>query len=71
MEFLKRGVIVSAEATKKYKQLYHQHCLEWPDRERRRYLNIPNDVEDVDEEELTSAEELIEEVNASLKSAGK
>ncbi len=58
---------MSEEIAKRWKTLYHKNCLTWDDAQKRKYLNIVNDPEDVDEIELESALDLIREINGSVK----
>ena len=46
-----------------WRKLYQKNCTHWDDAQKRRYLNIPNDPDEVDEEELQSCRELIQEIN--------
>ena len=53
-----------SELTTKWKKLFHiNNCGDWDPRHVQRYLNIPNDPEEIDEEEYESAKELIAEIN--------
>jgi len=52
-----------SDLTLRWKRLYQKNCANWDDAQKRRYLNIVNDPEDVDEIELESAIELIQEIN--------
>lgn len=54
---------MSDDTTKRWKQLYQKNCKHWDDAQKRRYVNIVNDPEEVDEVELESAIELIQEIN--------
>lgn len=49
--------------TQTWKRWFRENCASWDDRDKLRYLNIPNDRDDIDEEELAAAKELIEEIN--------
>jgi hypothetical protein len=49
--------------TQRWKRLFNKNCAHWPDDQKIRYLNIPNDREDIDEVELESAIELITQIN--------
>jgi len=44
-------------------KLYQKNCAHWSDAQKRQYLNIVNDPEEVDEVELQSSIELIEKIN--------
>lgn len=54
---------MSEEIAKRWKRLFQKNCMEWNDAQKRQYINIVNDPNDVDEEELASSIELIEDVN--------
>lgn len=54
---------MAADHTQLWKKLYQLNCKHWDDAQKRRYLNIPNDPEEIDEIELESARELIQEIN--------
>lgn len=54
---------MSDERTLRYRQLFKKYCAQWPDDQKLRYLNIPNDRDEIDETELESAIELITEIN--------
>ena len=54
---------MSDERTKLWRKLFEKNCAHWDDRERLRFLNIPNDPEEIDEEELQAARDLIREIN--------
>lgn len=54
---------MSVECTERWKRLYQKNCSDWPEGLKRRYINVVNDPEDVDELEVESAIELIEEIN--------
>lgn len=53
---------MSEENTKVWRELYQKHAAQWDDRNRIRYLNIPNDQEDIDDDELAAARELVDEL---------
>ena len=54
---------MASELTERWRRLYKKNCAHWDDAQKRRYLNVVNDPEDVDEVELESAIALIEEIN--------
>ena len=54
---------MSENHSQRWKRLYQKNCAHWDDAQKRQYLNIVNDPEEVDEIELQSAIELIEEIN--------
>ncbi len=54
---------MASELTRKWRELFKKNCTTWDDREKLRYLNIPNDPDDIDDDELNAARELILEVN--------
>lgn len=49
--------------TTKWKRWYHKNCANWSEADKRRYLNVVNDPDEVDDIELESARELIESIN--------
>jgi hypothetical protein len=49
--------------TLRWKKLYQKNCGHWTDAQKRQYLNIVNDPEEVDDIELQSSIELIEKIN--------
>jgi hypothetical protein len=51
------------DLTAQWKRLFQKNCAHWDARDRGRYVNIPNDPEDIDAEELQACRELIEEIN--------
>ena len=51
------------ERTLRWKRLFQKNCAHWDASQKLRYFNIPNDPEEIDEEELKAARELIEEIN--------
>ena len=51
------------ERTLRWRRLFKKNCSHWSDEEKRRYLNIVNDPDEIDEVELASAIELIQEIN--------
>lgn len=54
---------MSEEITRRWKRLYQKNCATWDDSQKRQYVNIVNDPEDVDEVELESSIELIQQIN--------
>lgn len=48
--------------TEEWKRLFRQHCRNWDAYDKQRYVNIPNDPEDVTEDELQSCKELVAEI---------
>jgi len=46
-----------------WRRLFNKNCAHWDDADKRRYINVVNDPEEIDEIELQSARELIEEIN--------
>ncbi len=54
---------MSDERTQRWKRLYQKNCTTWTDEEKRRYINVVNDPDEVDEVELESALELIRQIN--------
>jgi hypothetical protein len=54
---------MSRENAERWKRWFRNHCAQWDDADKRRYVNVVNDPEDVDDIELESARELIEEIN--------
>ncbi len=48
--------------TQIWRRLFRKNCTQWEDSDKRRYLSIPNDQDDIDEEELLAARELILEI---------
>ena len=54
---------MDSELTKKWRELFKKNCSQWNDSDKMRYINIANDPHDIDEEELKSACELIQEIN--------
>lgn len=51
------------ERTQRWRRLFQKNCQAWSDEDKRRYINVVNDPEEIDEIELESAIELIEQVN--------
>ena len=51
------------EITLRWKRLFQKNCAHWDEANRRRYINVVNDPEEIDEIELQSAIELIVEIN--------
>jgi hypothetical protein len=56
---------MSDNYTATWKRLFQRNCSHWTPRDRLRYVNIPNDPEDVDAEELEASKELIREINGT------
>ena len=54
---------MSDSLTERWRRLFKKNCSHWSDEQKRRYINVVNDPDEVDEVELQSAIELIEEVN--------
>ena len=54
---------MSDERTQRWKKLFRLNCSHWNDEQKRRYINVVNDPDEVDEIELQSAIDLIEEIN--------
>lgn len=46
-----------------WRLLYQKNCTEWTPGNKLRYASIPNDQQDIDDDELQSSRELIEEIN--------
>lgn len=55
---------MASHLTEEWKRLFKENCLDWDPMNQQRYLNIPNDREDVDAEELDSCKELIADINS-------
>lgn len=51
------------ERTQRWRRLFQKNCAHWNEAQKRQYFNIPNDPEEIDEIELASCIELIEEIN--------
>lgn len=51
------------ELTATWRKLFAKNCGHWSDRDKLRYLSVPNDRDDIDAEELESCRELIAEIN--------
>ena len=51
------------ERTQRWRRLYQKNCAHWDEAQKRQYVNIVNDPEEVDEIELESAIELITQIN--------
>jgi len=51
------------ERTQRWRRLFQKNCAHWDEAQKRQYINIVNDPEEVDEIELESAIELITEIN--------
>ena len=51
------------ERTERWKKLFKKNCMHWSDDQKLRYLNIPNDREEIDEIELESSIDLITQIN--------
>ena len=47
----------------RWKKLFQKNCGHWNEGQKRQYLNIVNDPEEVDEMEIESSIELIEQIN--------
>jgi hypothetical protein len=47
----------------RWKKLFQKNCSHWTDAQKRQYLNIVNDPDEVDEIEIESSIELIEKIN--------
>lgn len=47
----------------RWKRLFQKNCAHWTDAQKKQYWNIVNDPEEVDEVELESSIELIEQIN--------
>lgn len=57
--------------TEAWKKLFKESCQGWDPRDIQRFLNIPNDPEEVDAEEYAACKELVAEVRArKAKKAG-
>ena len=54
---------MSDESTQRWKKLFRLNCSHWTDEEKRRYINVVNDPDEVDDVELQSAIDLIREIN--------
>ena len=54
---------MSDERTLRWRRLFQKNCAHWDDAQKRQYINIVNDPEEVDDIELESAIELIEQIN--------
>lgn len=54
---------MSAENTAKWRLLYQKNCADWTPGNKLRYASIPNDQTDIDDDELQSCRELVEEIN--------
>lgn len=54
---------MSEQNSQIWKRLFHKNCKEWSPKDQGRYLNVPNDPDDVDDEELQSCRDLIREIN--------
>lgn len=54
---------MSEDLTKKWRELFKKNCSHWPDDQKLRFLNIPNDRDDIDEVEWESSVELVTEIN--------
>lgn len=57
---------MSLEKAERWKRWFRNLCAQWDDADKRRYVNVVNDPEDVDDIELESARELIEDINVKL-----
>ncbi len=51
------------ETTLRWKRLFQKNCTHWDDANKRRYINVVNDPEEIDEIELQSAIDLITDIN--------
>ena len=49
--------------TLEWRKLFEENCMNWDARNIQRFHNIPNDPDDVTEDELEACKELIYEVN--------
>lgn len=54
---------MSETRTQIWRRWFKENCSHWDDGDKVRYLNIPNDRDDIDDIELEAAKELITEIN--------